>query len=59
MARPKKKNDTKSLNIKIDSKVFKLLDETSDKTGITKTSLVEKALKRYLENNKGVLKAVE
>lgn len=59
MARPKKKNETRSLNLKIDSKVFDLLDEVSDKTGITKTAIVEKSLREYFVQNKKWLKAVE
>ena len=59
MARPKKDKQTRSINMRIDKEVFDLLDEVSGKTGNTKTAIMEKALRDYLENNKKELKAIE
>ena len=52
MARPRKEKETRALNLKIDSHVFELLDDYSEKTGISKTFIVEKSLKDYIESNK-------
>jgi len=59
MARPKKDKQTRSINMRIDKEVFDLLDDVSEKTGITKTAIMEKALRYYLELNKKELKAIE
>ena len=59
MARPKKDKQTRSINMRIDKEVFDLLDDVSEKTGITKTAIMEKALRDYLESNKKELKAIE
>lgn len=56
MARPKTKGEYKTLCIKIDSELFNKLDKQANKTGSTKTFITEKALERYLGNEKDVRK---
>ena len=58
MARPKKEKETRTLNLKIDSSIFNLLDDYSKNTGISKTFIVEKTLNDFLEHNKKEIKAV-
>lgn len=50
MPRPKK--DSKTLNIKIDSELYKKLEQTSISTKLTKTAIVELALEEYLKKHK-------
>ena len=59
MARPKKDVKTRMINMKIDEKIFEMLDDASVKTGISKTALTEKAIKEYLDNHKKEIKAFE
>lgn len=49
MPRPKK--DSKNLNIKIDSSLYKKLEELSTTTKLTKTAIVELALEEYLKKH--------
>ena len=59
MARPKKDKQKQAINMRIDKEVYDLLDDVSEKTGITKTAIMEKALRNYFETNKKELKAIE
>lgn len=47
MPRPTK--DSKSLNIKIDTELYKQLEQYSNKSKLTKTAIVELALEKYLK----------
>lgn len=49
MPRPKK--DSTSLNIKINSELYKLLEKYSDDSRLTKTAIVELALEEYFKKN--------
>lgn len=48
MGRPKK--DYVPLNIRLSSDIDKMLDEYCKRTGATKTSAVELALKKFIED---------
>lgn len=48
----KAKKDGKLVNYYIDNKILSQLEKYSEKTGIPKTTIVEKALKEYLSNNR-------
>lgn len=50
MPRPTK--DSKSLNIKIDTKLYEQLEQYSKDSKLTKTAIVELALEDYLKKNK-------
>lgn len=52
MARPKTRGELKPLNLNIDAVVSDTLSKTANQTGLTKTIIVEKALKEYLEKYK-------
>ena len=54
LAKVKRLNDFKAYEADFD-----LLDDVSQRTGITKTAIMEKALRYYLELNKKELKAIE
>ena len=47
MARPKK--DAQVVNLNIERSVYESFIEFCDKTGLTKTVVVERALKMYIE----------
>ena len=47
MSRPSK--DSKALNIKIDTELYKQLEKYSTDTRLTKTAIVELALEEYLK----------
>ena len=47
MARPTK--DSTPVNIKMDTEVFKMLEEYANKAGQTKTIVIERAVKEYIE----------
>ncbi len=49
---PKPKKEFKVLNIKINLEIAKLLEEYSYEAGQTKTIVVERALKEYIEKTK-------
>lgn len=51
MPRPKTRGETKPLNVNIDSTLANRLSENCNKTGISKTMMVEKALKEYFANH--------
>lgn len=51
MPRPKTRGETIALNVNIDSTLAKQLADNCLKTGITKTVMVEKALKEYFETH--------
>ncbi len=51
MARPKTRGETKPLNVNINSDLAGRLAENCSKTGISKTTMVEKALKEYFNNH--------
>ena len=50
MARPTK-NST-PVNIKMDTEVFKMLEDYSKEAGQTKTIVIERAVKEYIEKHK-------
>ncbi|WP_281772136.1 hypothetical protein [Faecalitalea cylindroides] len=50
MSRPRK--DSKALNIKIDTELYKQLEQYSNDSRLTKTAIVELALEKYLKNHK-------
>lgn len=47
MSRPTK--DSKALNIKIDTELYKQLEQYSKESRLTKTAIVELALEEYLK----------
>ena len=49
MARPKVKK-WKNLGIRLDEEVFRMLEEYCEKTGLKKTTVVEKALRKYIKD---------
>lgn len=59
MSRPKYRGETKALNIQIDAKISDILSKASEKSGITKTRIVENAVKEYIEKNKDKLNIKE
>lgn len=50
MSRPIK--DSIPLNIKMDSNIYKMLEEYSKDAGQTKTIVIERAVKEYIEAHK-------
>ena len=48
MSRPSK--DSKALNIKIDTELYKQLEQYSKDSRLTKTAIVELALEEYLKS---------
>ena len=50
MSRPIK--DSTPVNIKMDTEIFKMLEEYSKKAGQTKTIVIERAVKEYIEKHK-------
>ena len=50
MSRPTK--DSIPVNIKMDSNIYKMLEEYSKEAGQTKTIVIERAVKEYIENHK-------
>ena len=50
MARPTK-NST-PVNIKMDTEIFKMLEDYSKEAGQTKTIVIERAVKEYIEKHK-------
>lgn len=58
MARPKTRGDLKTLNINIKAEVSEELNRYVEKTGITKTYMVEKALSEYFENHRKELESL-
>ena len=50
MARPTK--DSTPVNIKMDTEIFKMLEEYSKDAGQTKTIVIERAVKEYIEAHK-------
>ncbi len=50
MARPTK--DSTPVNIKMDKEVFKMLEDYSKEAGQTKTIVIERAVKEYIEKHK-------
>ena len=46
---PRTAKDHKVLNCKIDKEVSDILEDFSERTGISKTATVEKALRKYIE----------
>ena len=48
MSRPSK--DSKALNIKIDTELYKQLEQSSKDSRLTKTAIVELALEEYLKS---------
>ena len=58
MARPKTRGDLKTLNINIKAEVSEELNRYVEKTGITKTYMVEKALAEYFENHRKELESL-
>ena len=54
MARPTK--DSMAVNIKMDSNIYKMLEEYSKEAGQTKTIVIERAVKEYIENRKDINK---
>lgn len=50
MARPAKEGT--SINIKMASDVFELLENYSKEAGMTKTVIIERAVKEYIEKRK-------
>lgn len=47
---PRAVKDYKVLNCKIDREVAELLDTFSERTGVSKTAAVERALKKYIDD---------
>lgn len=47
---PRAVKDYKVLNCKIDREVAELLDKFSERTGVSKTAAVERALKKYIDD---------
>lgn len=48
----RKRKDGRIFNCYLSSEIFKLLDEYSIRTGLTKTMITERAIKQYLVNMK-------
>lgn len=48
----RKRKDGRIFNCYLSSEIYKLLDEYSIRTGLTKTTITEKAIKQYLVNMK-------
>lgn len=59
MARPKTRGDLKALNLNIKAEISDKLNEYVEKTGITKTYMVEKALTEYFEKHQKELEALK
>ena len=59
MARPKIRGDIKALNINIDAHIADELTRISNETGISKTKIVEKALRNYFDNNQKNLNSLK
>ena len=55
MARPKVK-EWKNLGIRLDKNVFDMLEKYCEETGLKKTTVVEKALKAYINERQSLLK---
>ncbi len=51
MARPQK--ESVSVNIKMDKDIAKMLEDYSVKAGQTKTIVIERAVKEYIEKRNG------
>lgn len=49
MSRPVK--DSTPVNIKMDTHIYKLLEEYAQKAGQTKTIVIERAVKEYIEKH--------
>lgn len=58
MSRPKTRGELKALNLNIKAEIFDELNKYAKKTGITKTYMVEKALKEYFEKHKKELESL-
>lgn len=58
MSRPKTRGELKALNLNIKAEIFDELNKYAEKTGITKTYMVEKALKEYFEKHKKELESL-
>lgn len=58
MSRPKTRGDLKALNLNIKAEISDKLNKYVEKTGITKTYVVEKALLEYFEKHKKELEAL-
>lgn len=52
MSRPKTRGDLKALNLNIKAEISNELNKYVQKTGITKTYMVEKALTEYFEKHR-------
>lgn len=59
MARPKTRGYLKALNLNIKAEISDKLNEYAEKTGITKTYMVEKALTEYFEKHQKELEALK
>lgn len=51
---PRKKKDSKNLNLMIKREDMGILDEFCEKTGLTKTSAVEKAIEYYVRKTETI-----
>lgn len=58
MARPKTRGELKALNLNIKAEISDELNKYVEKTGITKTYMVEKALAEYFEKHKKELESL-
>ena len=52
MARPKIKKSSKALNIMIETETHKILEEFCNDVGQSKTAMVERAIREYVQNHK-------
>lgn len=48
---PREKKDAKNFGCKFDREIFEDLEEFCDLSGQSKTTVVERAVKKYLEEN--------
>lgn len=56
---PRQKKDSRPLNIKMDRELFEQLEEFCSLTGISKTLVVERGVKMFLESTKDLMDAMK
>ena len=55
---PRKKKDAKNFGCKFDSRIFEELEEFCKLSGQSKTTVVERAVKKYIDENYEMMKEV-
>lgn len=58
MPRPKLRGETRAVNLNIELALYQEIDKYARTVGISKTFIIEKALKEYLEKNKKALNSL-